>query len=127
MEPTVLDRIAPDVKVSVERVTFPALVAVGSLFALADESYWLDTGTPQAYLEAHRDVLEGHRHLELATPIRDGNWIHPAARVSDAQLTLASVDRDVVVEDGATIENSVIMPGATIADRKSTRLNSSHT
>ena len=115
MEPSVLDRITPDVKVSVERVTFPALVAAGSLFALADESYWLDTGTPQAYLEAHRDVLEGHRHLELATPIRDGNWIHPAARVSDAQLTLASVDRDVVVEDGATIENSVIMPGATIA------------
>lgn len=115
MEPSVIDRIAPDVKVSVERVTFPDIVSSGRLYALADESYWLDTGTPQAYLDAHRDVLEGRRSLELATPVRDGNWIHPAARIGASDLHLASVDGDVVVEAGATVTNSVIMPGAHIA------------
>lgn len=115
MEPSVIDRIAPDVKVSVERVTFPDIVSSGRLYALADESYWLDTGTPQAYLDAHRDVLEGRRSLELATPVRDGNWIHPTARIGASDLHLASVDGDVVVEAGATVTNSVIMPGAHIA------------
>ena len=115
MEPSVIDRIAPDVKVSVERVTFPDIVQSGRLFALADDAYWLDTGTPQAYLDAHRDVLEGRRHLDLATPVQNGCWIDPTARVGDATLHLASVDRDVVVDAGATVENSVIMPGAHIA------------
>ena len=114
MEPSVIARIAPDVKVSVERVTFPQLVADGTLYALSDDSYWLDTGTPQAYLEAHRDVLEGRRELALLDAVNNGNWIDHRATVSSADIQLSSIDRDAIVEDGATLENAVLLPGARV-------------
>ena len=60
-EPSVLGRIAPDVRVSIERETFPAMVADGTLYAKGSDAYWLDTGTPDAYLRAHRDLLSGRR------------------------------------------------------------------
>lgn len=114
MEPSVIERIAPDIKVSVERVTFPMLVNDGTLYALSDNAYWLDTGTPQAYLEAHRDVLDGRRSVAVQDGIVDGNWIDHRASVGNASVQCSSVDREVVIEDGATIENSVILPGARI-------------
>ena len=49
-ETSVLDRIPADRRVSIERETFPALVESGTLYALGSEAYWLDTGTPDAYL-----------------------------------------------------------------------------
>ena len=61
LEPSVLGRIAPDVRVSIERETFPAMVADGTLYARGSDAYWLDTGTPDAYLRAHRDLLNGRR------------------------------------------------------------------
>jgi len=114
MEPSVIERIAPDIKVSVERVTFPQLVAEGTLYALSDDSYWLDTGTPQAYLEAHRDVLEGRRELTLHDSVTNGNWIDHRATVGSADIHLSSIDRDAVVEDGATLQNAVLLPGARV-------------
>ena len=56
-----LDRIAPDVPVNVERVTFPAMVADGSLFALDGDTYWIDAGTPATYLAANLDLINGRR------------------------------------------------------------------
>ena len=59
LEPSVLDRIAPDVPVNVERETFPAMVADGTLFALDGDTYWIDAGTPATYLAAKLDLLDG--------------------------------------------------------------------
>ena len=61
LEPSVLDRIAPDVPVNVERVTFPAMVADGSLYALDGDTYWIDAGTPATYLAANLDLINGRR------------------------------------------------------------------
>lgn len=121
MEPSVLDRIAPEVKVSVERVTFPMMVNDGTLYALSDDAYWLDTGTPQAYLEAHRDVLEGRRQVAVDDPVLASNWIDHRATVGDSHVHLSSVDHDVVIEDGATVENSVVLPGARICSKATVR------
>ncbi len=51
-EPSVLDRINARGRVSVERDTFPALASEGTLFAMPDDAYWIDTGTPQAFLRS---------------------------------------------------------------------------
>ena len=62
VEPSVLDRIPAGRRVSVERETFPAMVADGSLFAAADgDVYWIDAGTPEQYLEAQLDIIDGLR------------------------------------------------------------------
>lgn len=61
LEPSVLGRIPTGRRVSIERETFPAMVREGRLYARADDAYWLDTGTPAAYLQAHRDLVEGRR------------------------------------------------------------------
>ena len=74
LEPSVLDRIPPGRAVSIEREVFPALVADTALCALAEDTYWLDTGTPPQYLAANLDILEGRR---------------PTARVAD-EATMAS-------------------------------------
>src|SRR5437868_11664688 len=44
--------------VSIERDVFPRLVEQGTCYGLALPGYWLDVGTPESYLQAHRDVLE---------------------------------------------------------------------
>ena len=69
---SVLDAIPADTVVSIERETFPALIAGGrSLYARTTDDYWLDIGRPEHYLQAHRDVLDGKLRLDpLADPER---------------------------------------------------------
>jgi mannose-1-phosphate guanylyltransferase len=114
-EPGVLDRIEPHVAVSVERTTFPALASDGVLFAMADDAYWLDTGTPRAYLQANVDILKGRPMTHEFFGITDGSWRHPSATV-DASATLINsvVDRDCVVGAHVVLEDTVLLPGAVV-------------
>ena len=59
LEPSVLERIAGGRRVSIEREVFPAMVADGTLYATAGDTYWIDTGTPALYLQAQLDLLDG--------------------------------------------------------------------
>ena len=68
LEPSVLDRIPEGGRVSIERETFPAMVRDRGLFARSDDRYWLDTGTPAAYLEANFDYLDGKRGPIVVPP-----------------------------------------------------------
>ncbi len=139
-ETSVLDRIPADRRVSIERETFPALVEAGTLYALRSEAYWLDTGTPDAYLRAHRDLLLGRRSSRpapSAVPDPDlgpGSW-----RIGKVDVRTTSVARSLfgtgasvapgaaveesvvgagaVVEEGATVTGSVLLPGARVASK----------
>lgn len=132
MEPSVLARIEPGVRVSVERQTFPSLVADGLLFARSFDTYWLDTGTPEAYLQAHEDLLQGRRGLPPAPGARqlsDGLWalgevvvegeagggtlLGAGARVMGGATVRAScVGADVTVGEGAQVTGSILLAGA---------------
>ena len=50
--------IEPGRVMSFEREVFPRLVGPG-LYGFRGEGYWLDIGTPDRYLEATRDILDG--------------------------------------------------------------------
>lgn len=114
VEPTVLERIAPAGRVSVERETFPALAAAGRLYALVDDAYWIDTGTPEGYLRANADVLGG-RTGRTVEGVVDGSWRHPSAVVDPgATLRVSVVDAGASVGAGAVVENAVLLPGATV-------------
>lgn len=107
-EPGVLQRIPTGRKVSVERETFPALVADGSLFAWATDDYWIDTGRPETYRRANLDLIDGHRATTVPM-IHAGAEVHPTA---DVRHSLVSAG--VKVEAGARLVDSVVLPGAVI-------------
>ena len=114
-EPSVLDRIAPSGRVSVERDTFPALAATGRLYAMPDDAYWLDTGTPQAFLQANFDLMLGKIGGHGAKGVVDGSWREPSATIDEsAQLINAVIDRQCVIEADVVLEQTVLMPGAVV-------------
>ncbi len=106
LEPSVLDRIASDVPVNVERVTFPAMVADGTLFAMDGDVYWIDAGTPATFLTANLDLLNGRRG-------RVEPGVHPDAQV-DGAVVESVVGAGVHVAEGAIVSGSVLFHGAHI-------------
>ena len=106
LEPSVLDRIPDGRKVSIERETFPAMVADGTLYALQDPCYWIDAGTPASYLDVQLDLLNGVRGV-----VEDG--VHPTASIHpDAVVESAVIGAGARVEAGAIVRSSVLFPGA---------------
>ncbi|WP_329119880.1 NDP-sugar synthase [Streptomyces sp. NBC_01353] len=122
---SVIDTIPAGRPVSVERETFPELLASGAhLQGLVDSTYWLDLGTPQAFVRGSADLVLGHAPSP-AVPGRCGDrLVLPTARVArDAKLTGGTVVGDgAVVGAGARITGStlhadaVVEPGAVITD-----------
>jgi mannose-1-phosphate guanylyltransferase len=121
-EPSVLDLIWPTGRVSVERDTFPKLAAAGALFAMPDDAYWLDTGTPQAFVQANVDFLQGRFRQHLIEGVKDGSWLHPSSNVDPSATIINSVvDRDCVVRANVVLENAVLLPGAVVQGDTSIR------
>lgn len=102
LEPEVVDRIASEGPVSIERQIFPALVADGCLYALASDADWVDAGTVLTYLEAN-----------LAQAGRDRCWIDPDAQVdAEARVTDSIIAAGAVIAAGAHVERALVMCGA---------------
>jgi mannose-1-phosphate guanylyltransferase len=136
LEPSVLDRIEPARRVSIERETFPAIAADRALYAVASDAYWLDTGTPAKYIEAQLDIVAGRRPALLPPhgveeeridgvfigkgAEVDGDVVGPASVGAGATIGKgASVGSSVLYEavavgEGARIEGSVLLPGAAV-------------
>jgi mannose-1-phosphate guanylyltransferase len=109
LEPSVLGSIPTDRKVSIERETFPAIVERGQLFAVQSDAYWIDAGTPAAYLQANLDLLDGVRGA-----FEPG--IDAAARIDpDAKVSRSMVGPGAVVAAGTEVIDSVVMAGARVA------------
>ena len=113
LEPRVLARVPRGVAVSIERETFPDLIARGErVFGFLSDAYWRDLGTPEAYLQAHLDALEG----------LIGGARYPAPLVAEAaQVAPGSISTRVVVGSGAwvapgaRVDRSVLHEGASVA------------
>jgi len=114
-EPRALDRIAASGRVSVERETFPAMAAADELYAMNDDTYWLDTGTPTHFLQANIDILKGRNKQHSFQGIIDGSWRDPSATIDPTSvLTHAVIDKGCIVGANVVIEDSVLLPGAVV-------------
>jgi mannose-1-phosphate guanylyltransferase len=133
LEPSVLDRIPAGRRVSIERETFPAMVADGTLHARADGGcYWIDTGTPALYLQAMLDLIDGRRP-ERPAPVSPAARVDPQARLDRAVVMAgasvaagAEVRRSAVlpggqVGAGAVVVDSIVGPGASVGEGASLR------
>ena len=138
LEPDVLDLVPAGKAVSIEREVFPRLVEDGTLYGLALPGYWLDVGTPESYLQAHRDVLERNvetgvgqalgpeyvsvdptaqvsPHARLVPPVLVGPRaiLAAGARV----VSLAVIGEGATVGEGAIVEDAVVGAGARVGER----------
>ena len=109
LERSVLDLIAPGRAVSIEREVFPRLVGDG-LHALRLDGYWMDIGTPDRYLQASWDILEG-RVATRVSRSGPGLLIDPTASVAPSarvgpRAVLAAGCR---IEAGAEVRESVLL------------------
>lgn len=105
LEPSVIDRIPVGGKVSIERVVFPAMVASASLYAVATDDAWVDTGRPETFLAANLATVDA----------AGGSIIHPAARVGIGCVVERSViGAGAMVGAGARVTASVVFPGASV-------------
>ncbi|MFF8646078.1 sugar phosphate nucleotidyltransferase [Streptomyces sp. NPDC015345] len=114
---SVIDTIPAGRPVSVERETFPDLLSSGAhLQGMVDSTYWLDLGTPQAFVRGSADLVLG-RAPSPAVPGRRGeSLVLPTARVApDAKLTGGTVvGENARVGEGARISGSTILSGAVV-------------
>jgi glucose-1-phosphate adenylyltransferase len=93
-----------------------------------EQVYWRDVGTIDAYFAAHRDVLGSEPVFDLFNPqwpIYSSNYQGPVARVTqgridnsllgaatvihNARVRNSIVRREAVIEDGAEVEDCIIM------------------
>ncbi|URM92744.1 NDP-sugar synthase [Streptomyces sp. MRC013] len=114
---SVIDTIPAGRPVSVERETFPGLLADGAhLQGMVDSTYWLDLGTPQAFVRGSADLVLG-RAPSPAVPGRCGDRlvVDGATVAPDAKLTGGTVvGAGAEVGGGARIDGSVVMAGAVV-------------
>ena len=132
--PDVLQGIPAGRPVSVERETFPGLLAEGArLTGYVDTTYWLDVGTPAAFVTGCCDLVTGAAPspavpgppgpaLVLAgaevagdAALTGGTTVGAGARVgAGAHLDASVLFEDAVVGAGARLRRSVLGRGARV-------------
>lgn len=114
----VIESIPADRPVSVERETFPGLLASGArLQGHVDASYWLDLGTPAAFVRGSADLVRGAVPSE-ALPAAPGEaLVLDRARVAEGATVTggSTVGHDCVVAAGAEVTGSTLFDRAHVA------------
>jgi mannose-1-phosphate guanylyltransferase len=133
LERAVLDLIAPDRNVSIEREIWPALVDQGLYGYVDDDAYWIDVGTPQRYLQATFDILEGNVRTGVVAKLGAGYVsVDPSARLVGRAVppaivgagctiaagahvgSLAVLGDDVTIGADSVVERAVVLAGAIV-------------
>jgi NDP-sugar pyrophosphorylase family protein len=102
LEPDTFDRIPSAVPWSIERSYFPSLIERRETFvAYIYNGYWIDIGTPEKYVQVHRDIMDGRfaapPFLEVPPPRIS---ISPEARIEDG----ATIDGPCFIDEGVLIK-----------------------
>jgi mannose-1-phosphate guanylyltransferase len=112
-----LEGIPAGKSVSIERDVFPRLAGDG-LHALRLEGYWMDIGTPERYLQASWDILEGRVETRVR-PSGPGVLVGPDVELApDATIgPRAVIGAGCRVRAGAEIRESVLLDRCTVGER----------
>jgi mannose-1-phosphate guanylyltransferase len=117
LERSVLDQIPPDRAVSIEREVFPELIGDG-LYGIRLEGYWIDIGTPERFLEANWDILEGRVETVISAQLDSPMMVGEGCEISpDAELRPPCVvGPNSRVEPDAVVERSVLLDSCTVRE-----------
>ena len=129
LEPDTLTQIPPQANFSFERELFPLLLDQGEpIYAYPSPAYWIDIGTPEKYLQLHRDLLSGKDSANQCGLASDGevlvgeqSYIHPKAQIKgpvvigsgctileDAVIEQSIIWDKVKIGRGAKVRNSIV-------------------
>jgi len=131
---SVIDSIPSDRPVSVERETFPALLAADRMvIGVVDDGYWLDLGTPLAFAKGSADLVRGiapsplligrtgdslieqTAKVDPTAAITGGTYIgHNAVVGANAVISGSVIFAEVIVESDTQITNSIVSTAAHI-------------
>ncbi len=102
LEPDTFDRIPSEVPWSIERSYFPSLIERGETFvAYVYNGYWIDIGTPEKYMQVHRDIMDGRFNAPPFAGLPEPRkWIAPDARIEDG----ATIEGPVFIDEGVLIK-----------------------
>jgi mannose-1-phosphate guanylyltransferase/phosphomannomutase len=138
LEPEIFDHIAADRPVDFSGEVFPALLDAGlPIYGAVASGYWEDVGTLEAYVSAHKDVMDGKVAVDVpGFELGRGVWLgegadlHPDATIDgfaivgencrvEAGARLGDytvLGRNVRVRGDADIQRSVVHDNAYIAE-----------
>jgi mannose-1-phosphate guanylyltransferase/phosphomannomutase len=102
LEPEIFDYIDADRPVDFSSEVFPRLLEEGlPVYGAVVEGYWEDVGTLDAYVRAHKDVLDGRVAIDLpGFEISDGVYVGEGAEIHPD----AVIDGPAIVGDYCRIE-----------------------
>lgn len=109
LEPDTFERIPKETPWSIERSFFPSLIERGETFvAYVYRGYWIDIGTPEKYMQVHRDVMDGRFTGYKAAPYSAAHasaWVSPQARIEEGAVIEGPcfIDEGAVVKAGARV------------------------
>jgi mannose-1-phosphate guanylyltransferase len=117
----ILDLVEPGVPTSIEREVFPRVLDRG-LYGHRFSGFWVDAGTPEAYLEAHRELLDripqewDDADVHSTAQVRGPSMLATGASVGAGAVVgpYATLDEGVRVAEGARVEDSVLHPRARV-------------
>jgi NDP-sugar pyrophosphorylase family protein len=137
LEPETFDRIPADTAYSIERAFFPSLVERAETFvAYIYRGYWIDIGTPEKYMQVHRDIMDrrflaepfgaearGHACLAGDVKIEEGATVEGPCFIDGGTVVKAGarirpysvIGRNSVVEEEAEIDGAIIWPNARVS------------
>jgi mannose-1-phosphate guanylyltransferase len=122
---SVVDGIPAGRPVSVERETFPGLIASGALvLGHVEKAYWADLGTPAAFVRGSCDLVLGVvESPALPGPpgealLLAGSRVDPSATVSGGTTVGAGarVEARAVVDGCVLLDGAVVSAGAVVRD-----------
>jgi mannose-1-phosphate guanylyltransferase len=114
---SVIDAIPVGRVVSVERETFPGLLAAGAVVqGYVETAYWLDLGNPAALVQGSADVVRGVLpSTALPGPVGEVLVLDGASVAEDAEVSGGSVvGAGASIGAGAVVESSVLQAGAVV-------------
>jgi NDP-sugar pyrophosphorylase family protein len=106
LEPDTFDRIPKDTPWSIERSFFPSLIERAETFvAYVYRGYWIDIGTPEKYMQVHRDIMDRRYQARPFVAESTGAWVSSQARIEDGAVVESPcfIDEGVVIKAGARI------------------------
>ena len=112
---SVIDRIPAGRVVSVERETFPELLATNAnVIGVVDDGYWLDLGNPLAFAQGSRDLVRGLAPTPLLSGRTGEAVIDSSAQVDPSASVIGGsyIGANVVIGAHAVIDGSIVYDGA---------------